>query len=139
MKQNNPVIRILIVDDEHKLVEAFKKKLEKEGMEVFTALNGQEAISIIEQEALDVGLLDIKLPDVDGVELLARFKEVQPDAELIIITGHASADTAVRSIRLGAYDYLTKPCKLSELHRVITNAYYKKQSGEIGVGRTHRT
>jgi len=121
------MIRVLIVDDEYQLLEAFKKKLSKEGMEVFTASNGQEAITIIKQETLDIGLFDIKLPDTDGVELLEKLREIQPTAEVIMLTGYASVDTAIRSMKLGAYDYLTKPVKLSKLHTVILKAYEKKQ------------
>ena len=124
------MIRVLIVDDEYQLLEAFKKKLSKEGMEVFTASNGQEAVSIIKQETLDIGLFDIKLPDTDGVELLEKLREIQPTAEVIMLTGYASVDTAIRSMKLGAYDYLTKPVKLSELHTVILKAYEKKQLKE---------
>jgi two-component system response regulator AtoC len=124
------MIRVLIVDDEYQLLEAFKKKLSKEGMEVFTASNGQEAIAIIKQETLDIGLFDIKLPDMDGVELLEKLREIQPTAEVIMLTGYASVDTAIRSMKLGAYDYLTKPVKLSELHTVILKAYEKKQLKE---------
>ena len=121
------MIRVLIVDDEYQLLEAFKKKLSKEGMEVFTASNGREAITIIKKETLDIGLFDIKLPDTDGVELLEKLLELQPTAEVIMLTGYASVDTAIRSMKLGAYDYLTKPVKLSELHTVILKAYEKKQ------------
>ena len=121
------MIRILIVDDERQLAEAFKKKLSREGMEVFTASSGGEAISIMKKETLDVGLFDIRLPDMDGVELLGRLREMQPAAEVIMLTGYASVDTAIRSMKLGAYDYLTKPCKLSELHSVIVKAYEKKE------------
>jgi len=124
------MIRTLIVDDERQLVEAFKKKLSKEGMEVFTALKGKEALSIIKEKTLDVGLFDIMLPDMNGVELLDKMKEMQPTAEVIMLTGNASVDTAIRSMKLGAYDYLTKPCKLSELHSVILKAYEKKQLKE---------
>ena len=124
------MIRVLIVDDEHQLVEAFKKKLAKEGLEVFTALNGREAITIMKDKELDIGLFDIKLPDMDGVELLGRLREMQPTSEVIMLTGYASVDTAIRSMKLGAYDYLTKPCKLSELHNVILKAYEKKQLKE---------
>jgi DNA-binding NtrC family response regulator len=99
-------------------------------MDVFTASNGREAITIIKQETLDIGLFDIKLPDTDGVELLEKLREVQPTAEVIMLTGYASVDTAIRSMKLGAYDYLTKPVKLSELHTVILKAYEKKQLKE---------
>ncbi|MBA4390158.1 MAG: sigma-54-dependent Fis family transcriptional regulator [Syntrophus sp. (in: bacteria)] len=133
METESPVIRILIVDDEHQLLEAFKKKLSKEGMKVFTASNGRDAISIIKAEPLDVGLFDIKLPDMDGVELLEMLREAQPTAEVIMLTGYASVDTAIRSMKLGAYDYLTKPCKLSELHTIILKAYEKKQLKEKNI------
>ena len=99
-------------------------------MEVFTASNGKEALSLIKQETLDIGLFDIKLPDTDGVQLLEKFREIQPTAEVIMLTGYASVDTAIRSMKLGAYDYLTKPVKLSELHTVILKAYEKKQLKE---------
>jgi two-component system, NtrC family, response regulator AtoC len=127
------MIRILIVDDEYQLVEAFKKKLSKEGMEVFTALNGRKALSIMKQEILDIGLFDIMLPDMDGVELLGKLREMQPTTEVIMLTGNASVDTAIRSMKLGAYDYLTKPCKLIELHNVILKAYEKKQLKEKNI------
>lgn len=124
------MIRVLIVDDEYQLLEAFKKKLTREGMEVFTASNGQETVSLIKREAIDIGLFDIKLPDTDGVKLLEKLRELQPTAEVIMLTGYASVDTAIRSMKLGAYDYLTKPVKLSELHTVILKAYEKKQLKE---------
>ncbi len=122
--------RVLIVDDEHQLVEAFRKKLSKEGFEVFTAYNGRDALDIMKENVLDIGLFDIKLPDIDGIELLGRLREMQPTSEVIMLTGFASVDTAIRSMKLGAYDYLTKPCKLSELHSVIAKAYEKKQLKE---------
>lgn len=124
------MIRVLIVDDEYQLLEAFKKKLTKEGMEVFTALSGREAISVIQQVNLDVGLFDIRLPDIDGVDLLEKLREIQPTVEVIMLTGYASVDTAIRSMKLGAYDYLTKPVKLSELHTIILKAHEKKELTE---------
>lgn len=127
------MIRVLIVDDEFQLLEAFKKKLSREGMTVFTASNGKEAISIMGQETLDIGLFDIRLPDADGVELLGKLRAIQPTAEVIMLTGYASVDTAIRSMKLGAYDYLTKPVKLSELHTLILKAYEKKQLKEKAI------
>jgi two-component system, NtrC family, response regulator AtoC len=122
--------RILIVDDEPQLVEAFKKKLSKEGMDVASASDAQEALSLLKKETFDVGLFDIRLPDMDGVELLGLSKEMQPGLEVIMLTGYASIDTAIKSMKLGAYDYLTKPCKLSELHNIILKAYEKKSLRE---------
>jgi two-component system, NtrC family, response regulator AtoC len=120
------MIRVLIVDDERQLVEAFKKQLTTYGMEVLTAFDAHEALSIIKKKTVDIGVLDIKLPDLNGVELLLKLKQLEPTLEVIMLTGFASVDTAIRSMKLGAYDYLTKPCKISELHKVILKAYEKK-------------
>ncbi len=124
------MIRILVVEDEQELIKIIQRKLEKEGMEVFTALRGKDAMAIMKRKTLDIGLFDIKLPDADGVELLGKLKEMQPTTEVIMLTGHATVDTAIKSMKLGAYDYLAKPCKLSELHNVILKAYEKKQLKE---------
>jgi two-component system, NtrC family, response regulator AtoC len=120
------MIRLLIVDDERQLVEAFRKQLTAYGMEVLTAFNANEALAIIKKNTVDIGVLDIKLPDLNGVELLLKLKQLEPTLEVIMLTGFASVDTAIRSMKLGAYDYLTKPCKISELHKFILKAYEKK-------------
>ncbi len=120
------MIRILIVDDETRLVDAFTVHLTEEGMKVFAASNAREALSVLKKESIDVAVLDIRLPDTDGVELLLKLKQIEPTMEVIMLTGHASVSTAIRSMKLGAYDYLTKPCKMSELSSVISKAYEKK-------------
>ncbi len=127
------MIQVLIVDDEKELVEAVKKKLSKEGIGVSVAFTAKEAISLIKERSFDVGVLDIKLPDMDGVDLLEKLKEIQPTLEVIMLTGFASVDTAIRSMKLGAYDYLTKPCKLSRLHSLIIRAYERKSLAEKNV------
>ena len=120
------MIRVLIVDDETRLVEAFREQLTEEKMKVLTAFRANEALSVLTHETVDVVVLDIKLPDLDGVELLMKVKQIEPTLEVIMLTGFASVATAIRSMKLGAYDYLTKPCKMSELSKVITKAYEKK-------------
>jgi len=120
------MIRVLIVDDEIQLAQAFMKQLSKEGMNVTTVASGAEALKIIGQEDFDVAVLDIKLPDIDGIDLLSKLRGAEPTIEVIMLTGYASIDTAIRSMKLGAYDYLTKPCKISELSSVISKAYEKK-------------
>lgn len=120
------MIRVLIVDDEIQLVDAFKKKLTKERMDVVTASSGHDALLAADKERFDVAVLDIRLPDLDGVELLTRLKAIEPTLEIIMLTGYASVDTAIKSMKVGAYDYLTKPCKTSELVNIITKAYEKK-------------
>lgn len=120
------MIRALIVDDETRLVEAFKVHLTEEGMKIFTAFNAQDAISILKKESIDVAVLDIRLPDMDGVDLLLKMKKIEPTIEVIMLTGFASVATAIKSMKLGAYDYLTKPCKITELSSVISKAYEKR-------------
>ncbi len=120
------MIRVLIIDDEIQLAQAFKKQLSKEGMDVTTVASGTEALSIINEEDFDVTVLDIKLTDIDGIDLLSKLRQIEPTMEVIMLTGYASVDTAIRSMKLGAYDYLTKPCKISELSSVISKAYEKK-------------
>jgi len=120
------MIRVLIVDDETRLVEAFREQLTEEKMKVLTAFRANEALSVLKNESVDVVVLDIKLPDMDGVELLMKLKQNEPTLEVIMLTGFASVATAIRSMKLGAYDYLTKPCKMSDLSKVISKAYEKK-------------
>lgn len=120
------MIKVLIVDDEVRLAEAFREQLTEEGMQVNIAHRAKEALSVVKQESFDVAVLDIKLPDMDGVELLLKLKQLEPTTEVIMLTGYASVATAIRSMKLGAYDYLTKPCKMTELSSVIIKAHEKK-------------
>lgn len=127
------MIDVLIIDDESQLVEAFKMQLTKEGMRVTGVFNARDALALLKKESFDVAVLDIKLPDMDGVDLLLKLKQMEPTLEVIMLTGFASVDTAIRSMKLGAYDYLTKPCKISELETVIVKAFEKKSLKEKNI------
>jgi DNA-binding NtrC family response regulator len=120
------MIRVLIIDDELQLAAALQKHLTMEGMEVFVASSGAQALSVLKKENFDVAVLDIKLPDMDGVDLLLQIKQTEPTLEVVMLTGFASVETAINSMKLGAYDYLTKPCKISELTSVICKAHEKR-------------
>ncbi|MHB8110751.1 MAG: sigma-54-dependent transcriptional regulator [Syntrophorhabdaceae bacterium] len=124
------MINVLVIDDEKQLVEAFKMQLPKEGMKITGVFNAADALKILKHEMFDVAVVDIRLPDMDGVNLLLKLKQVEPGIEVIMLTGFASVDTAIRSMKLGAYDYLTKPCKLAELAMVIQKAFEKKSLRE---------
>jgi DNA-binding NtrC family response regulator len=127
------MIRVLLVDDERQLVKAFEKQLTEDGLKIIPAFSAARALEHLKKESFDVAVLDIKLPDLDGVDLLLQVKQMEPTTEVIMLTGFASVETAIRSIRLGAYDYLTKPCKISELHKIILKAYENKTLKEKNI------
>jgi two-component system response regulator AtoC len=120
------VISILIVDDEQRMANALKTKLSLEGYEATTAYTGKQALVVSKTHSFDVCILDVRLPDIDGIDLLGKLKGLQPTMEIIMLTGFASLETAIESMKLGANDYLTKPYKFSRLQSVITKAYEKK-------------
>ena len=115
--------RIMVVDDEAPFRKLLERRLSKEGNAVEGFESSKSALSAAEQKHFDVALVDIKMPGMDGIELLRRFKEIHPSMEIIIITGQGTIDSAIAAMKLGAYDYLTKPCKLSELDLIVQKAY----------------
>jgi len=119
-------INLFVVDDEAGFRELMVKVIPrtKYHLEVFS--NGREVLKAIEKKEFDVGLIDIKMPDMDGIELLREFRKQDILTEFIILTGHGSVSTAIESMKLGCYDYLTKPTRLGELEAVIQKAYEKK-------------
>ncbi len=118
--------RILVVDDEAGIRESLKKILVKEGFDVITASDGHKAFEIIRSEKIDLVITDIRMAGMDGVELLKVCKSVSPFIEVIMITGYASVDTAVESMKEGAYDYITKPFKKADIVRVVNRAIEKQ-------------
>ncbi len=123
-KRSSP-IHLLIVDDDENLAQTLGGRFERQGMKVSLARNGEEALTAVEQSRLDVVLLDLNLPDCNGIDLLPRFKEKQPDLEILLLTAHGSIQTAIEAMKRGAYDYLSKPFPLSELEIHIQKAYEK--------------
>ena len=106
---------ILIVDDDQNTRRSLALILGRKGYETETAETGREAIDKVQGRLFDVALLDINLPDVEGVELIAHFKEMRPDMALIMVTGYASVKTAVRALNEGASAYITKPLDMDEM------------------------
>lgn len=115
-------IRILLVDDEAGYVTVLAKRMARRGIDVTSALSGSAAIQTLRKQTYRVAVLDLKMEDMDGIEVLKIFKKMDPDMPVIMLTGHGSETAAREGIANGAYDYLTKPCDLEELISKIRNA-----------------
>ncbi len=118
---------ILIVEDEETLRESIKRVFLKEGYIVDTASSAEHALQLLEDNLYDVIITDIILPGMDGLEMLEKIKEYQPDQICIVITAYASIDTAVKALRIGAYDYIMKPIIHEEIKQVVKNALRQKR------------
>ena len=112
-------LRILFADDEAHLRDLMQMELPRLGHEVTVCPDGSAAVKALEKGSFDVALLDIKMPGLTGIEVLAKVRQASPETQVIIMTGHATVDTAVQALRLGAFDYLTKPCKWAELEVLL--------------------
>jgi DNA-binding NtrC family response regulator len=119
-------IRLLIVDDEEGFVHYMAKRLERHDFEVHAFTDPVEALEKTEGRTYDVGILDLKMPQMDGEELLEKLKRRDAHMEIIILTGHGSVQSAFRSAKRGAYEYLLKPCNFDGLVGSVNNAYAKR-------------
>src|SRR6266403_1778455 len=119
--------RVLIVDDEKSMRDLLSITLGKEGYEVLSAAGGEAAIETIRKESFDSIITDLRMPRVDGMQVLRAAKDVAPDTAVIVITAVASTETAVEAMKLGAYDYITKPFKLDEVSLIVRNALERKR------------
>ncbi len=115
MEQVEKPCRLLLVDDEEGYVSILAKRLTKRNFDVKTALSGTEGIRILRNGSFDLAVLDLKMEDMDGIEVLKVFKAMEPQMPVIILTGHGSETAAREGIQFGAFDYLIKPCGLTEL------------------------
>jgi DNA-binding NtrC family response regulator len=118
-KQRPGGLRILFADDEAHLRELMQLELPRLGHEVTVCPDGTAAIRALERGSYDAAILDLRMPGISGVEVLGQVRQLSPDTQVIILTGHATVDTAVQALRLGAFDYLTKPCKWAELEVLL--------------------
>jgi DNA-binding NtrC family response regulator len=116
-------IKLLIVDDEVKFLESIARRLEMRDFDVTTAANGAEAVKAARAAGFDLALLDLKMPGMDGKQVLELLKKEHKYLEVIILTGHGSVDSAVECTKLGAFGYLPKPYELEELLAVLQQAY----------------
>jgi len=122
--------KILLVDDEVVFTTNMGKLLTNRGFKVTAANSGDAAIGALEKENFDVVVLDLKMPGMDGLATLKEIKKLGLFTETLILTGHGSIDTALEAIKLGAYDYLTKPCEIDDLVGKIEGAWQKKDGAE---------
>lgn len=120
-QKDNP-IRLLLVDDEEGFVNVLTKRLARRNINVTVALSGTEGIQALRKQDFDVAVLDLKMEDMDGIEVLKIFKKMYPEMAVIMLTGHGSEQAAKEGMEYGAFDYLTKPCELEELIEKITES-----------------
>jgi DNA-binding NtrC family response regulator len=123
-------IRVLVVDDEKDFVEMLSLRLNESGQKVVQAFNGKECLDVLEKDAIDVVVLDIKMPGMDGIEVLREIKGRFPLVEVVMLTGHGTAETAVDGMKLGAYDYLLKPADFEDLMEKLEGARARKEDQE---------
>ncbi len=119
-------IKILLVDDEEDFVKTLSERIQMRALGTDVALNGEEALKLVDNEVPDVMVLDLKMPGIDGMEVLRRVKKAYPQVQVIILTGHGSEKDEEQARRLGAFDYLQKPVEIDNLVNKIRRAYKNK-------------
>src|ERR671938_1232343 len=120
-------LRVLFVDDETSLREFMRSELPRLGHEVTVCPDGRAALKVLEKSTFDAAILDLRMPGMTGIEVLEHLKRVSPDTEAVVMTGHASTETAIQAMRLGAFDYITKPCQLAEIEAVLAKVCEKRE------------
>jgi DNA-binding NtrC family response regulator len=123
-------IRVLLVDDEKDFIEPLSQRLQLRALNVQTALSGDEALDLIQHEDIDVVVLDVLMPGKDGIQTLREIKSIKPLLQVIMLTGHATVETAIEGMKFGAYDFLMKPTDTEELLNKISKAHAIKTEHE---------
>jgi DNA-binding NtrC family response regulator len=121
---------VLLVDDEKEFVEALAERLEIRDFEVLTAFNGADAIASVRDRDQDVVVLDVKMPGMDGIDVLREIKQSKPLVEVIMLTGYATVPSAIEGMKLGAFDFLLKPTETKDLIEKIEKAHERKSEHE---------
>ncbi|UCG07977.1 MAG: response regulator [Desulfobacterales bacterium] len=119
-------MKLMLVDDEERFLSTTKKLLERKGQVVLTAASGAEALQILKQKNIHVVILDVKMPGMDGIQTLKEIKRQFPLVEVIMLTGHATVESAIDGLKSGATDYLMKPTGIEELLEKTEEAYEKR-------------
>ena len=123
-------LRVLIVDDEGELVSALEERLNLRGFQAKGVTTGAEALAYIENTPCDVVLLDVKMPGIGGLEVIRKIKEERPGLDVVLLTGHGSAQDVVKGMELGAFDYLMKPVDIDVLVRTLLSVTDEDGKGE---------
>lgn len=123
-------VRVLLVDDEEQFVETLAQRLEARDFAVATAFNGDQALEYVRSKDVDVVVLDVLMPGLSGIDTLREMKRIRPLTEVIMLTGHATVETAIEGMKLGAFDYLMKPTEIEALVDKINQAQRRKAEQE---------
>jgi DNA-binding NtrC family response regulator len=118
--------KVLMVDDEEDFVRTLAERMKMRDLDSDVALNGEEALQIVEGQIPDVMVLDLKMPGIDGMEVLRRVRKSYPEVQVVVLTGHGSHKDEEEAHRLGAFAYLRKPVEIETLIRTLRDAYKKK-------------
>ena len=122
------IANVLLVDDEVPFVEAMSRRLKKRDISIVTSFSGSEALDVLEKDrSVEVTILDVKMPGMDGIETLGEIRKRFPLVEVIMLTGHATVETGIEGMKLGAFDYLMKPCDMDVLMDKLKEAVAKKR------------
>ncbi|MDY6878788.1 MAG: response regulator [Desulfatiglans sp.] len=122
--------RALVVDDEKEFLDTLIKRLKKRNVDAEGIGNGEEALLVLGREPVDVVVLDVRMPGMDGIEILREIKKAHPLIEVVMLTGHASMEVAIEGMEIGAFDYMMKPVDIDELVYKLQDAYKKKSIQE---------
>jgi DNA-binding NtrC family response regulator len=123
-------VKVLLVDDEQQFVEVLAERLAARGFNVQTALSGDEGLLKLQGQEVDVVILDVQMPGRGGVETLRDIKRMKPSTEVIMLTGHATIESGIQGLKLGAYDFVVKPTQTENLVAKILKAYERKSEQE---------
>jgi DNA-binding NtrC family response regulator len=138
--------KVLMVDDEEDFVKTLAERMKMRDLDSEVALNGEQALQIVDDQIPDVMVLDLKMPGIEGMEVLRRVRKAYPQVQVVILTGHGSEKDEAEARRLGAFEYLQKPVDIEKLIQTLKNAYKKKledamvaatfaEAGEFGTAR----
>ncbi|MFO8083000.1 MAG: response regulator [Desulfobacterales bacterium] len=130
-------IKLMLVDDEERFVRTTSKLLARKGFRVFCALSGAEALEKLKRNNIHVVILDVKMPDMDGIAVLKEIKRSFPLVEVIMLTGHGTLESAVEGLKSGATDYLTKPTDIDDLIVRVKEAFEKRRRLEEKIRMAH--